>query len=49
MAYSISKRAHGTNLASSSSIASVLNGPITNVSIDLSSSSSSYKFMYSDS
>lgn len=49
MAYSISKRAHGTNLASSSSIASILNGPITNVSIDLSSSSSSYKFMYSDS
>lgn len=49
MPYKISKIASGSNLASSSSIASALNGPITNVSIDLSSSSSSYKFMYGDS
>ena len=49
MSYTISKLASISDLASSSNIASILNGPITNVSIDLSSSSSSYKFMYSDS
>ena len=49
MSYTISKIASTLDLASSSNIASILNGPITNVSIDLSSSSSSYKFMYSDS
>lgn len=35
-----------STLSDSASIASALNGPITNVSIDLSSSSSGYKFMY---
>lgn len=49
MSYTISKLASISELASSSNIASILNGPITNVSIDLSNSSSSYKFMYSDS
>lgn len=46
MSYKISKLASGSNLSSSSNIASALNGPITNVSIDLASSSSDYKFMY---
>ena len=46
MSYPILKSAYGTNLASSSSIASALNGPITNVSIGLSSSPSDYQFMY---
>ena len=46
MSYQIQKIASGSELSSSSSIASVLNGPITNVSIDLSSTSSGYKFMY---
>lgn len=49
MSYQIQKIASGSELSSSSSIASALNGPITNVSIDLSSSSSGYKFMYSNS
>ena len=49
MSYQIQKIASGSELSSSSSIASVLNGPITNVSIGLSSSSSDYQFMYGDS
>ena len=49
MFYPIQKSASLSHLESSSSIASHLNGPITNVSIDLSSSSSDYKFMYSSS
>ena len=52
MSYTITKIAgllpgmSTSTLSDSASIASALNGPITNVSIDLSSSSSDYKFMY---
>ncbi|MDY2737584.1 hypothetical protein [Intestinibacter sp.] len=52
MSYTITKIAgllpgmSTSTLSDSASIASALNGPITNVSIDLSSSSSGYKFMY---
>lgn len=46
MSYTIQKFASGSNLSSSSTIASALNGPITNVSIDLAGSQNDYKFIY---